>query len=222
MEQSNREVLSKKISVRELFSSPQFYIALFPHVISLFLIFSNNLGYFYVFSIFYSELLVDNFIFNFSVIFIKKQEVQKLYNSDRSRFLLASRGFLIGLALCIFLGIFSFIILARKGGSIKDVVTNNAVLWAIGIYTATKLINLIINIYRYKTGKRLNVEDGKTFIINLFTLLLFIMPGIFILAFLGAFIDNIETIAVILLFVLRAYIDSASVVVQMDSVKATP
>jgi len=211
MKQTRQEVSGKKISARELFSSPRFYIALTPHIFSLFLIFSNNLGYFYVFFIFYLELIVDNFILSFSVLFTKKEEVQEMYKSNWPKTFLALRSFLGGLAICLLYGFFAtvFIFIGTEGISIKDVIANNTVLLAAGVYAITKLLNLGINIFRYKTGQQLRIDDGKTFVINLLTLVIFTVPGIHILLFLRVFIENIQLIAIILLFIIKAYIDSA-------------
>lgn len=214
MKPAQQRVSGKKISAKELLSSPGFYIALLPHAFSLFLILSNNLGYFYVFSIFYLELIVDNFILSFSVLFMKEKEVKEMYKSNWPKIFLALRSFFGGLAICLFYGLFAIIFIFLRSGeiSLKDIIVNNTVLLVVGVYTITKLLNLGINIFRYKTGQQLRVEDGKTFIINLVALIIFTVPGIHILVLLSVFIENIQLVAIISLFIIKAYIDSALVV----------
>ncbi|MEX0918653.1 MAG: hypothetical protein WDZ85_01675 [Candidatus Paceibacterota bacterium] len=216
MSQIQAGVSNRKMSVKELFSSPRFYFSLFPHLFSLFLIFSNNLGYFYVFLIFYLELLVDNFILSFSVLLMKTEEVQRLYKSNWPKVLLALRSFLGGLLLCLFFGLFAtFIFLSTEGFFIKDLLTNKIVLLVVGVYIVTKLLNLIVDIFKHKSRPQIRLEVGKSFITNLVALMIFTVPGIHILLLLNMFVENIQFVAIILLFVIKAYIDSA-VAVQLS------
>jgi len=210
MRQNQSEEFSRKITIRELLSSPKFYVALFPHIFSLFLIFSNNLGYSYVFSIFYLELLVDNFILSLSALSMRNDEVQKLYKSNWPKVFLALRSFLGGLLLCLFFGLFAgLVFLSAEGVSIKDLITNEIVLLSLGIYVMAKLLNFVVDIFKRKSGSRVRTEISRSFVVNLVALIIFTVPGIHLLLFLSLFVRNIQFVAIILLFMIKAYIDSA-------------
>jgi hypothetical protein len=92
--------------------------------------------------------------------------------------------------------------------SINQVLINSSVQLAVGIYFVAKLIDFITNIYRYKAGQQKNIGDIKPFLINYLTLIMFAASGAHILIILGTFIDNIQLVAISLLFIFRAFIDS--------------
>lgn len=208
--QQIREVSGKKMTASELFSSPSFYFVLIPHIFSIYLIISNNLGYIYVYYIFLLELLVDNFIVSISVLFTEKKEVQKMYNSNWPRLFLALRSFLSMLGFCVFLGFAVLIFVFREETVFfEKAMTNDVVLLSIGIYFVAKLVNLVFNIFKYKSGQRRSIEDGKSFGINFFALFLLAVPGTHIFLLLGTFVENIQLIAIIILFIIKAFIDAA-------------
>ena len=209
---AKNEGIKRKISARELFNSPAFYLALFPHAIALLLVLIGNLEYFYVFFIFFLELIIDIFILSFAVLLIKNELVQKIYKSNYHKSILALRTLIGGLLFCSFFGIFAFLIFYLTGGkglSATDILTNNIVWLAIGVYAARKMISLIVNKFRYNTGRQLYIEEGSSLMINLVTLIIFVMPGIYIFALLKFLPINVEFIAIIILFVIKAYIDAS-------------
>lgn len=214
MDHNEKNSFDKKITLKELFSSPLFYFSLFPHIFALFLILSNNLGYFFAFFIFYLELVVDVFIVSFSILFIKTEKVKEMYKSNWPKIFLALRSLLIGLFLCLFFGLFAIVfIFNSEAVSIKDLLFNKIVLLAVGVYVAGKLFNIVINLLKNKSEFYIRDLLVKSLSVNLVTLILFIVPGLHILLFLNLFIENIQVVAIVLLFTIKAYTDSAGVVV---------
>jgi hypothetical protein len=210
---------SQKISAREIFGSPKFYVALFPHVISLLFVLFGHLGYFYVFLIFFCELIIDVFIISLSVLLTKSHQIQKIYKSNWHKSLLAARTLLGGLALCLLLGLFAFIIFAMTSSEVvtlSAMLTNKMIQLSVGSYLAGKIINLAVNLFRYKSGQQLYIETGKSFVVNLVTLILFVVPGIHLVLLLSIFFKQVQMIAIILLFALRAYIDSTFAVKEKE------
>ena len=214
-----RDKVKQKITARELFSSPQFYVALFPHLVVLYFVLTGSLGYFYIFFIFYSELILENFILSFAILLTKEEQVQKIYKSDKPKSILATRSLIDGLLLCIFLGIFGFFIfyqLGNKNISIANILTNNIIWLPIGLYAITRMVNLAINKYNYDAGQKAYIENGKSFVVNIATLVIFVVPGGHILLLLKFLPINTELIAMIILFVIRAYADAGLVFQEKD------
>lgn len=197
---------SKKISAKELFSRPKFYLALLPHVISLFFVITGSLSYFLVFLIFFIELIIDNVLMCLSIILMRNEHVKKVYKSRRSKYFLAFRTLMSGLFLCIFFGVFAFIIFGQDLS--PAIVNNRAVIWILGIYLVSQIIKLITNAYRYRTGQQPYIDKGVSFLIGIIVLIL-LVPGWPIIMILSFFLGNMSLIGIVVIFAVRGYLDAA-------------
>ncbi len=203
--------------IKGLFISPIFYLSLFTHLVSLFLVLRGNLGYFFVFIIFYAELVIDYLILLFASFFIKSKEIQSLYKRNVPKFILFSKGLFFGIILLLFCGLIPFLVFLFTETeiiSISSVLTNGSVQLVLGIYLINKLISFVTSVLQYRAGQRKGVADVVPFIINLLALIIFTFFGIFILVVLTdlssltGYIINVQLIAVSLLFITRALVDS--------------
>ncbi len=209
----------KTIPLKLLLTSPKFYYALFPHLITLGLVINGSLGYFYVFLIFYIELIIDHFSYILGLSLTEKEDVQKMAAYKGSKFRIIIRAFIGGLVFISFFGVFAFLtfsFIKSNPISIFDILQNKAVWLAVGIYLATKMAYLSINKYKYNNKKQSYIDKGISLGINLVALIIFVNPGIFILMFLKFLPINIELIAIIILFCLKAYIDGGVAYQEKD------
>lgn len=198
---------SKKISAKELFSMPKFYLALLPHVISLILVITGSLSYSLVFLIFFIELVIDDVLMCLSIILMRNEHVKKVYKSKRSKYFLAFRTLMGGLFLCAFFGVFAFIVFIQDL-SLANIVNNQAVIWILGIYLISQIIKFIINTYSYRTGQQPYIDKGMSFFIGIITLFLF-APGWPIVMILGSLLGNMSLIGIVVIFAVRGYLDAA-------------
>lgn len=235
MQQINSQVSEGKkpiriLSPKEMFNSPIFYYTLLPHIISIALVIIDDLPYSYAYIIFYLNLIVDTIFLSLSILFTKKEEVQKMYKSKRSKLFLAARSLILGLAMCLFFGIFGYVIFffTTLNLSIIAALTNKIVLLSVAIYSATKMIKLVKNISQYNSGQQSYIEQGESFISNLITIMIVVMfifpaamflPGILFQIFKNyQFMNIIPLIAIIFIFALKAYIDAALAVIKKEMI----
>lgn len=209
-----------KYSAKKLFSSPTFYIALLPHILTIVFVLAGRLGYAEAFFIFFLELVIDIAVMALSILFTKTELVQKMYKGSRNKLFYALQTLLGGLGFCFIYGIFAVVIFAagRNWITFSGSILHNGLIWLPFLaYLITKLINLVINIYKYRLGQRLLVDDGKSLVINLLALVIFVMPGYYLIALLGVFIGDFQIVAILVLFVVRAYLDAAMTNYQNDA-----
>lgn len=185
---------------------PKFYLALLPHVISLIFVITGSLSYSLVFLIFFIELVIDDVLMCLSIILMSNEHVKKVYKSRRSKYFLAFSTLMGGLFLCVFFGVFAFIIFGQNLS--LAIINNHAVIWILGIYLISQTIKLITNTYRYRTGQQPYIDKGVSFLIGIITLILF-APGWPIVMVLSFFLGNMSLIGIVVIFAVRGYLDAA-------------
>lgn len=212
--------VQQKITLNQLLSSPKFYLAALPHVVTAWIVLRGDLGYAFIFFIFYTELVIDYLVYILDLFLMKPQDLRNLYKIQASKFYIIIRSFVLGLLLIGSLGILPFMVfMLTDDGTvlITDIVVNAGVWSIIGLYTLIKLTNFIINKYQQSLGKISQIDMVKSLGINLVTLIVFVglfLPLMFVLGVIENIIfdfstDFVQLIALILFFGLKAYIDGA-------------
>ncbi len=219
-EMSEIKTPDKKVAW-EIFYDPDFYFALIPHAITIFLVVVDNLSYAVVLAIFGVELIAD-FIFHiFALSITGRDTVQRIYRTDLPKFLIILKSFVTGILFISFFSLFALIVLKIVGSEdnfLRDWVASGSAFLVVGVYLVSKLISLIKNTYKYLRRQRPYIDEGKSLGINLVTLIVFVLLTTPPLWFIGRFIPNIQLVLSIFLLALKGYIDAA-VVAQNEKIE---
>jgi len=213
--------------IRDMFGSHTFYAILVPNLIALYLILTNDLGFLYVFLLFYIQLFIELVLLSLSPLLTRKEDIKDIYKCEYPPIVLARNLFASMFMFIFFLSviIYAFLFHMTGIGNVEKVMEafNNETLWiAVGSYIVIRVISYIQNVYQYYRGVQKQIEEGTSFIVKLLTVIFLGVPGVHvfigiifiaqIVGVLDVFIDNYyESVAIIIVMLLETCIEELMV-----------